>query len=181
MLERRFATSFRGVDDSSPGLIQKDDGTVWLVNPDGSETQLPGGAGALPIWTNLIDVVTINNGTVDISNSYAFALTQVIDPAGEFPSVTSLWLRIVYGAYTGGGEAGVLTITLPDNTAANDQNYKANTGEVSGMWSTGGLGSWDAFGAALWSSVDGIVNVAGAPTFDVGEILIAGMGTFPSF
>ncbi len=45
-LERRFTTSFRGTDDSTPGLILKDDGTVWLVNPDESETQLPGGGGA---------------------------------------------------------------------------------------------------------------------------------------
>ena len=181
MLERRFATSFRGVDDSSPGLIQKDDGTVWLVNPDGSETQLPGGAGALPIWTNLIDGVTVTNGTVDVSNSYAYALTQAVDPDGEFQSVTSIWLRIIYGTYAGGGEAGTLTIELPDGSAAGSQNYKANTAEVSGMWSTGGIGSWDAFGPATWASIDGSVVVAGSPTFDVGEILIAGMGTFPSF
>ena len=46
MLERRFTTAFRGEDASAPGLILKDDGTVWLVNPDASETQLPGGGGA---------------------------------------------------------------------------------------------------------------------------------------
>ena len=43
--ERRFETAFKEVDKNEPGLIQEDDGTVWLVNPDGSRTELPGGGG----------------------------------------------------------------------------------------------------------------------------------------
>lgn len=45
-VERRFLAGFRELDSGSAGLIQKDDGTIWLVNPDGSETQLPGGGGS---------------------------------------------------------------------------------------------------------------------------------------
>lgn len=41
----RFLTGFRETDQMEPGLIQKPDGTVWLVNPDGSETQISGGGG----------------------------------------------------------------------------------------------------------------------------------------
>lgn len=181
MLVQQFLKSFRQSDDLEPGIFMKNDGTVWLRNPDGSETQLPGAIGSPPIWTNILDQVSINNGTVNIGDSYAYALLQQADPDGEFPSLTSLWLRIIYDAYTGGGEPGILSITLPDGSAAGGQNYKSLTGEVSGMWATGGLGAWDTFGSALWSSIDGNVNVDGAPTFAAGEMLIAGMGTFPSF
>lgn len=41
----RYLTGFFSADTLQPGLIQKLDGSVWLVNPDGSETQLPGGGG----------------------------------------------------------------------------------------------------------------------------------------
>ena len=180
--ERRFQTAFRVADTGLPGLIQKDDGTVWLVNPDGSETQLPGGAGSLPFWTDLSGSLGIDNGTVDLENSYAFALLQAADPGGAFPSVTSLWVRIVYDTYTGGGEPGVLAMTLPNSTAAVNENYRNETGEISGFWSTGGIGSATGRGGAWWSSVDGTVNVDGAPVFsDGGDILICGVGIFPSF
>lgn len=39
----RYLTGFFSADTLQPGLIQKLDGTVWLVNPDGSEAQLSGG------------------------------------------------------------------------------------------------------------------------------------------
>lgn len=42
----RYLTGFFSADNHQPGLIQKPDGTVWLVNPDGSETQLGGGGGS---------------------------------------------------------------------------------------------------------------------------------------
>lgn len=44
-LERRFQTGFRTVDKDTPGLVEEDDGTVWLVDPDGTRHQLPGGGG----------------------------------------------------------------------------------------------------------------------------------------
>lgn len=44
-MERRFVTGFRQVDRDAPGLVLENDGTVWLVNPGGSRTQLPGGGG----------------------------------------------------------------------------------------------------------------------------------------
>lgn len=45
-LEQRFLTGFREVSEGEPGIVQEDDGTCWLVNPDGSRTQLPGGGGS---------------------------------------------------------------------------------------------------------------------------------------
>ncbi len=245
-LERRFATSFRGTDDSAPGLILKDDGTVWLVNPDGSETQLPGTgntfdggiihhtltvdptgsdepsvkigesteppndgthaqlyadpmdgllkvklpdnsvvvigpSAAPPLWTDISDTISISNGTVNAGLSYAFVLTQAADPAGALPSVTALWVRVIYASYTGGGEPGTISLNLPLGTAATDVSDHSVTCEIAGYWATGGQGSWDTFGSAYWSSVDANVNVAGSPTFADGEILLCGMGMFPSF
>lgn len=182
-LERRFATAFRGVDDSAPGLILKDDGTVWLVNPNGSETQLPGGAGSPPLWSYLIGGVSISNGDVDGSNSYCLGLTQAADPDGAFPSLTAIWARIVYGSYSGGGEPGVLTISLDPSSAALSENHKDETCEIAGFWATGGIGSGgQAFGGSYWSSVDGTVNVSGDPVFSgAGDVLLCGMGIFPSF
>ena len=43
----RFQTAFRQEDTMTPGLIQKADGTVWLVAPDGSESQITPGTGAI--------------------------------------------------------------------------------------------------------------------------------------
>lgn len=43
--ERRFLTGPRQADTDFPGLIEEEDGTVWLVNPDGTRTQLPGAGG----------------------------------------------------------------------------------------------------------------------------------------
>lgn len=42
----RYLTSASGVateEEAAPGLIQKPDGTVWLVNPDGSQERVGGG------------------------------------------------------------------------------------------------------------------------------------------
>lgn len=44
-LIQRFLLGNRVEDDLQVGLFLKNDGTVWLRNPDGSETQLPGGGG----------------------------------------------------------------------------------------------------------------------------------------
>lgn len=206
---QQFLKSFLGTDTPVPGIIEKPNGTIWLVNPDLTETQLPGG-GALPdpsaepdgdvlttqggaavwlpgtavtpgIWSDISASLSIDNGTVDVSNSYALAFVQQADPDGAFPSLTSIWVRVLYATYTGGGEAGALSMSLPSDTAAQNENYRAATCEISGFWATGGIGTWDAFGSAWWSSVDSNINLSGEPTFDVGDILICGMGTFPSF
>jgi len=39
--ERRFQTGFQQEDVGQPGLILKDDETVWLILPDLSEVELP--------------------------------------------------------------------------------------------------------------------------------------------
>jgi hypothetical protein len=43
---RRFLTGFRETETSQPGLELNEDGTVDLVNPDGSRTALAGGGGS---------------------------------------------------------------------------------------------------------------------------------------
>ena len=54
-LIQQFLKSFRETDEMEPGLIQKADGTVWLVAPDGSESQLEANAPT-------DEVVTITHG-----------------------------------------------------------------------------------------------------------------------
>lgn len=45
---QRFLLGNRVDDDLQVGLFLKNDGTVWLRNPDGSETQITGGGDAKP-------------------------------------------------------------------------------------------------------------------------------------
>lgn len=180
-LVQQFLKSFRESDDLKAGLFEKNDGTVWLRNPDGSETQLPG-AGFPPIWVDLLSGASIDNGTIDFGNSYCIGLQQPAAPAGLFPSVTGIWTRIVYATYTGGGEPGALSIPLDPGSAAIDENHHDETGEIVGYWATGGIGGGgQTFGGAYWSAVDGTVNVEGTPVFSgPGDILLCGMGIFPS-
>lgn len=56
--EIRFQTGFSGAATGEPGLVRHPDGTVWLVNPDGSETQLPGGGGSSSEFDVVDDGVT---------------------------------------------------------------------------------------------------------------------------
>lgn len=59
-LIQQFLKSFRQTDDMEPGLIQKADGTVWLVNPDGSETQLTGSGGEITLdGSSIVDLAQI--------------------------------------------------------------------------------------------------------------------------
>ncbi len=48
-LIQEFLKSFRTDDSLEPGLFQKIDGTVWLRNPDGSETQVGVGSSIGPV------------------------------------------------------------------------------------------------------------------------------------
>jgi hypothetical protein len=71
---RRFLTGFRETETSQPGLELNEDGTVDLVNPDGSRTTLGGSGGFVPSdnWCEL----TLNNGSIDLtaaSPSYILA------------------------------------------------------------------------------------------------------------
>jgi len=65
MSEIRFQTGFRGDPTGEPGLVLHDDGTVWLVASDGSETQLPGGGGGLPDWVTATSGDSGNQFTID--------------------------------------------------------------------------------------------------------------------
>lgn len=62
----RYLTGFFSADTFQPGLIQKLDGTVWLVNPDGSETQV--GTGGGPVTVEDIDAESSADGQVITSN-----------------------------------------------------------------------------------------------------------------
>jgi len=50
-VELRFLTSQTKADTDQAGLVMELNGTVWLVNPDGTRTQLPGGEGGCEYLT----------------------------------------------------------------------------------------------------------------------------------
>ena len=65
---RQYLTAFRNDGTPSDGLFEKADGTVWLRNPDGSETQV-GSGGSQPAGELL------NGGNVAIANNASANLT----------------------------------------------------------------------------------------------------------
>lgn len=76
--EIRFQTGFRAAATGEPGLVMHDDGTVWLVAADGSETQISGGGGSgLPSWWSVDnDAQTVTIAPVDEGPSDIIALTM---------------------------------------------------------------------------------------------------------
>lgn len=62
---QRFLLGNRVEDDLQVGLFLKNDGTVWLRNPDGSETQVGGGGGSNSVAIadlGILDVAAIFSG-----------------------------------------------------------------------------------------------------------------------
>jgi hypothetical protein len=57
---RRFLTGFRETETSQPGLELNEDGTVDLVNPDGSRSTL-GDGGPIPAGTNYLIADTVDS------------------------------------------------------------------------------------------------------------------------
>lgn len=93
-LIQRFLLGNRVDDDLQVGLFLKTDGTVWLRNPDRSETQLPGGGGGLPDgWTQdddpTLDTVHANTA-FEASAAHpdfdvvAFRIRKVSADGGDF-------------------------------------------------------------------------------------------------
>lgn len=73
---QQFLKSFRQDDDLEPGLFMKNDGTVWLRNPDGSETQLPGGG--------VSDVLLISIADQTLAGTANFKITPDMISATTF-------------------------------------------------------------------------------------------------
>jgi len=89
-LIQQFLKSFRETDEMEPGLIQKADGTVWLVLPDGTETQLSGGTGYL---TRRAVLFTESTG----SGTYE---TSVVVPSGT--SILDVAVFVLAGPWKAG-------------------------------------------------------------------------------
>lgn len=82
-LIQRFLLGNRVEDDLQVGLFLKNDGTVWSRNPDGSETQLGGGA-SLPSWWSVDtpDEFVLAEGS--------FAVGAIADYAASLGAILSL-------------------------------------------------------------------------------------------
>lgn len=87
--EIRFQTGFRAAASGEPGLVLHDDGTVWLVNPDSSETQLGGGGGGLPAWWIVDETAqTVTVQFADDPDGDYFGLT--VEALGQFDGFTGV-------------------------------------------------------------------------------------------
>lgn len=96
-LIQRFLLGNRAEDDLQVGLFLKNDGTVWLRNPDGTETQLPGGGGG-----GLPSVVSTRFATANNYVDPACIAPFVADPAaltgGFSQTLTSTIMAVGAGA-----------------------------------------------------------------------------------
>lgn len=108
--ETRFQTGFTSEQTGEPGLVRHPDGTVWLVNTDGSETQLPGGGGGSTVYQSPTDPGAVGAGafwvnTTGISGTSDLPLS-VRDPGNTF------WSPVGLAHYDGTGQLrGFVTMT----------------------------------------------------------------------
>lgn len=91
---QRFLLGNRVEDDLQVGLFLKNDGTVWLRNPDGSETQVSGGGGGSSVYQQPDDPGAVGAGafwvnTTGIGGTNDLPLS-VRDPSDAFWSPVGL-------------------------------------------------------------------------------------------
>jgi hypothetical protein len=80
--ERRFQTSYRFVDTDEPGLIQEDDGSVWVVLPDGTREEI-NGSGA----TALVDLTDVDPSGLAVNDTPTWdGSVFTMQPGGPGPT-----------------------------------------------------------------------------------------------
>lgn len=122
-LVQRFLTAFRESDTLEPGLFQKPDGTVWLRNPDGSESQVGSGgsqpedeatyslSGTLTAGTSGSLSLTYGDGNADLLD-----LTDPTAPVAAAPGDYAV--TVSFTAFgTNPGDTDVAQLTLYANSA----------------------------------------------------------------
>lgn len=117
-LIQQFLTSFRETDTPEPGLIRKNDGTVWLVNPDG--TSFPIGPQSLLGSGQIVVPIGGTNG-IAISPDGKTVYAVITTPDGFLVPIDVRSLFPGASIPVGNGPEGV-AIT-PDGTKA----YVCNT------------------------------------------------------
>lgn len=150
-LVQQFLKSFRQEDNLEAGLFQKNDGTVWLRNPDGSATQVTGGGAPLPSGGSagqLLTKLSSTDGDADWENvSGAFDvpvdMNEGASVTGEsrttevfraYASGTDSILDVMFdsgataefAAQSAGSQGDSITITLV-NPGANHSTTTAST------------------------------------------------------
>jgi len=142
-LVQNFLKSFREDDTMEPGLIQKDDGTVWLVNPDGSETQLPGGSGGgLGIWKTYVD----NASNVPLSGVAVgdgllvgkwWTPAAVVADLATDPFLVVLTAQMSFGSTSSVDD--VLGLDLPLAVDGSPYGLAPASSDSGAMWTPGGI------------------------------------------
>lgn len=108
--EIRFQTGFRAAASGEPGLVLHDDGTVWLVAPDGSETQVSGGGGGSSVIQSPTDPGAVGAGSLWV-NTTGIGGTSDLPLSVRDPSNT-FWSPIGLAHYDNTGQLrGFITMS----------------------------------------------------------------------
>lgn len=109
--EQRFQTGFIEAESDLPGLVRELDGTVWLVNPDGSRTKLPGGGGS----GGLVFQQDTDPGAVGAGNFWLNTSLSVGQPSDSLPMYVrntgnTGWIAQGLAYYTSGQIRSFVTV-----------------------------------------------------------------------
>lgn len=160
--EQRFGLTMGGVDRDEPGLVRERDGTVWLVNPDGTRTQLPGNGGSQAVLTHKVtlssaDILALN------ATTYTGPALVAAPTAGKMIVPLSILTVVHFG-------------TAPYVTGSGNSPYVSTQAEYSGP----NGGSWFRLareGTGLSLAFDNAV-VSGPDIFD-DDVSLAGVNGQP--
>lgn len=171
MPDIRFATKFRSADTDDPGLVMEDDGTVWLVNPDGTRTQLPGGGSGNDVVT---DDIWNAKGDVAVATGPDAAVALPVGADGEILTADSSEPSGVKWTAPSGGGARVSGIQYgPDLITGDSQDFAGGVGG----WTTSGGGSLTSAVSSKWhpysSSLQELEFAPGAPGESI-ELTVTG-------
>lgn len=151
-LVRFFTRSFREADTLDEGLFQKNDGTVWIRNPDGSEDQITGGGdqGA----QNLSGVLSVGADAGDR------VITGLLDPVSDQDAATKAYVD----SFPVIGPTGPTGATGPRGETGNAGATGAtgNTGETGAHGATGATGPAGAAGSTGERGERGLTGSEGA-------------------
>lgn len=116
---QRYLKGFRAHDDLEAGLFEKADGTVWVRNPDGSETQVGVGGGS-----QAVSLLTVPISAAEVNAAQSQATGIVIVPATIGKVIVPLQLIVSQDADDSIGDASLAIGYGAAGTAVNlDANW----------------------------------------------------------
>ena len=170
---RQYLTAFRNDGVPSDGLFEKADGTVWLRNPDGSETQLPGGGGSIVVQQGATSV----NPTTKINFTSGATVTDAgggeADVAVNGGSQPVNLLRFDFAFDTADLEAGAPLHTLAEDEILLNAWFEIDTA-WDGTTPFGDIGVLGTTGLFRYVIGSGSVDMTAAGFQGIGNLFVPG-------